>query len=170
MTTASKPTAPAPLEPAALESVVTAAVKLDRQIKADEKRLKELKGQLITEATLHTKEHTATDGGGVSWTATANDGSIARVTFPADSLKDKIDPTTKDGLKLVARFTKGATNTARKLKKYFLRQIVLKPREDFRALVEQDFAPAVAASLIAACEKDTETKVSFETAKTPEGK
>ena len=159
-----------PLEPAVLESIVTSSIKLDSQIKADEKRLKELKGQLITEATLHKKEHTPTDGGGVSWTAKANDGSIARVTFPADSLKDKIDPTTQDGLKLVARFTKGASNAARKLKRYFTRQIILKPREDFRALVEQDFPPAIAEKLIAACEKDTDTKVSFETAKTPEAK
>jgi len=153
-----------------LESVVTCAIKLDRKIKEDERTLKFLKGQLITEASLHPTEHTATEGGGVSWTATANDGSIARVTFPADSLKDKIDPTTKDGAKLIARFTVNCTNAARRLKKYFRREIVYKPLEDFRARVETDFIPSTAASLIKACEKDTEPKVSFETAKTPEAK
>ena len=145
-----QPVSPTPLEPAVLESVVAAAIKLDRQIKDDTARLKALKGQLITEATLHPAAHTPTDGGGVSWIARANDGSLARVTFPADALKDKIDPDSKDGAKIVARFAKGAATAvavARRIRRYFERRIVLLPREDFRALVEQDFPPAVAAKL-----------------------
>jgi len=160
-------TKPSPLEPAVLESIIAEAIALDRQIKDDTKRLKSLKSQLIVEASFHADAHVPTDGGGSSWVVKANTGEIVRVTFPGHSLKDKIDPTTKEGSKLIARFVDGATNAARKLKRYFRRDIIYRPLDDFRARVEQDFPPKKAESLISACEKDSDPTVSFETASKP---
>lgn len=73
-----------------LRSTVTEAVALDREISEKTARLKELKADLVTEASGRTEEHTATDGGGSSWTAEGNDGCVVRVTFPAPKLKATI--------------------------------------------------------------------------------
>ena len=54
-------------------------------------RLKELKAELVAEARSRESELASTDGGGRRWTAEGSDGCIARVTFPAPTLKAKID-------------------------------------------------------------------------------
>jgi len=146
-----------PLEPAVIASIVDAAIKLDREIKDNTKRLNELKGQLITESTLHPEQHLATDGGGVSWIAKSSNGDLARVTFPADKLKDRIDPGTDAGAKLLAMVGRG-------WQRFFRREVVFKPLEDFRARVESAFDTKFAARLIKACESDSKPAVSFETA------
>jgi len=148
-----------------LQDLLDDAVKAKRKASTSAEELKRISGLLIGVASERPWEHRATDGGGVSWELKASDGSLVRVTFPADGLKDKIDPTTKEGQKLIARFVDGAGNAARKLKKYFTRRVVYSPLEDFRARVENDFPPKKAESLIASCEKDSAPTVGFELVK-----
>jgi hypothetical protein len=146
-----------PLEPAVLEALVASAVALDRKVKEDTKRLNKLKGQLILEASLHPADQIATDGGGTSWTAKANNGELARVTFPADKLRDRIDPATPVGAKVLGL-------VGRTWQRFFRREIVFKPLDDFRDRVETAYPPKAAARLIKACETDSKPSVSFETA------
>ena len=72
-----------------LKSLVTEAVSLDREINEKSDRLKELKAELVAEARSRESELASTDGGGRRWTAEGSDGCIARVTFPAPTLKAK---------------------------------------------------------------------------------
>lgn len=151
---------PVPLEPAVLESVVDAAIKLDRQIKDDTRRLKHLKAQLMLEASLRPADHTATENGGTSWTFRGTNGDLARVTFPAPQLRSSFDPENKTHAKILAKFGDVVA-------RFFGKRVVYKPLDDFRARVETEFPPARAAKLIAACETESDPKVSFETAQTP---
>lgn len=140
-----------------IATIVAEAVALDRELKDKTKRLKELKAYLVTEALSRPlAEHVATDGGGTSWIATGNDGCIARVTFPGPQLKSSIDPATKSGYKLLAKFGDA-------VRKLFDKHVVYKPVDDFRALVEQEFTPRQAEKLIAECESERAPSVSFET-------
>ena len=50
-----------------------------------------MRGELVEAAREQEDELTPTDGGGLRWTAEGNDGCIARVNFPAPSLKSKIE-------------------------------------------------------------------------------
>ena len=74
-----------------LKNLVTEAVSLDREINEKANQLKELKAQLVAEARGREGELARTDGGGTRWTAEGSDGSIARVNFPAPTLKSKVD-------------------------------------------------------------------------------
>jgi hypothetical protein len=74
-----------------LQNLVTEAVSLDREISEQAERLKEIKAQLVEAAREREDELTPTDGGGFRWTAEGKDGCIARVNFPAPSLKSKIE-------------------------------------------------------------------------------
>jgi hypothetical protein len=140
-----------------LENLVTEAVSLDREIREQQARLKQLKGDLIGEACRQRLENlTPTDGDGWSWTCEGRDGCIARVTMPGRALKAAIDPATKAGEKLLARFGDA-------VKKLFTKHVVYKPVSEFRALVEQDWPPAQATKLIEACESERPPAVSFET-------
>jgi hypothetical protein len=141
------------------------ALKLDQRIKRDQADLKKLKGLLIAEAAERPGEQLATEGGGTRLDVPLPGGELVRVTFPADALKDKIDPASKEGAKILERFVNGSKHAARTLRRYFSRQVVYRPLDDFRERVEQDFPPKVAESLIARCEKDSDPSVSFETAK-----
>lgn len=149
------------MKPSELQNIVTEAVALDRRIQELTRSLKALKGALIEEACRPEREaeRTATDGGGWSWTAPGADGCIARVTAPAPKLRAAFDPTVTKTAKLLARF-----GSLKRITKFFSKETVFRPREDFRALVEQDFAPATAAKLIAACESESTPRVEFETA------
>jgi hypothetical protein len=152
-----------PLEPAVLESLVDAAVKLDRQIKDDTRRLRDLKAQLMVEASLHPADHGTTEGGGSSWTFTGRSGNIVRVIFPAPQLRSSFDPENKTHAKILAKF-------GDLLGKLFGKRVVYKPLDDFRARVEMELPPARAAKLIAACETESDPKVTFETAESLEAK
>jgi len=74
-----------------LKNLVTEAVSLDREINEKSERLKKLKVELVAEARSRESELASTDGGGRRWTAEGSDGCIARVIFPAPTLKAKID-------------------------------------------------------------------------------
>jgi len=81
--------------------MVTAAVRLDRQIAESTERLKAMKKDLVHEAETRDEECTATEGGGRAWTANGTDGCVARVNFPAPSLKSSVDGEKPAGAKLL---------------------------------------------------------------------
>ena len=70
---------------------MTEAVSLDHEINEKTDRLKELKAKLVSEAKNRESELAPTDGGGTRWIAEDSDGCVARVIFPAPTLKAKID-------------------------------------------------------------------------------
>jgi hypothetical protein len=74
-----------------LQSLVTEAVSLDREINERTDRLKELKAELIAEARSREGELASTDSDARRWTAEGSEGCIVRVNFPAAALKAKID-------------------------------------------------------------------------------
>jgi hypothetical protein len=80
-----------PMTDKILKNLVTEAVSLDREINEKANQLKELKAQLVAEARGREGELARTDGGGTRWTAEGSDGSIARVNFPAPTLKSKVE-------------------------------------------------------------------------------
>jgi hypothetical protein len=138
--------------------LVMEAVTLDREINEMQARLKALKGELIEHACqLPDAERAATDGGG--WTAIlrGNDGCVASVIAPAPKLRNSLDPEVKAHAKILDKF-----GDARK--RVFDKRTVFVLIKDFRAAVEQEFPPAVAAKLIEACETQSEPRVAFETA------
>lgn len=73
-----------------LSLLIAEAVGLDRRIRQDETRLKEIKEALKAEAATRQEEHAPTTGGGWSWTAEAADGCICRVTQEGAKLKSSI--------------------------------------------------------------------------------
>lgn len=140
---------------AKLKSMVTEAVRLDRQIREMDDELKELKVQLVAEATGREEEHVETDGGGRSWTSSGTDGCVARVTFPAPTLKSKVDGEGKaiDKIKAAA---------GKLFDKLFRPSVTYRPVDNFRAeaatLLGKD-----AGKLIRLCQSESSPKVSFET-------
>jgi hypothetical protein len=140
-----------------LKNLVTEAVSLDREINEKTERLKELKSKLVETARIHDHEHLPTDGGGLRWTVEGNDGCVARVNFPAPTLKAKIDG---EG-KTIEKFKKLAGNLFSRL---FIPTISFKPVADFRAEATALLAKAEANKLIKLCQSDTTPRVNFETA------
>ena len=97
-----------------------------------------------------------TDGGSLRWTAEGNGGCIARVNFPAPSLKSKIEGEGKaiEKIKQLA----GAVFC-----RLFIPTIRFKPVEDFRDEAKTLLAKAEANKLIKLCQTDSAPRVSFET-------
>jgi hypothetical protein len=98
-----------------------------------------------------------TDGGGLRWTAEGNDGCIARVNFPAPSLKSKIDG---EG-KLIEKIKQLAGAVFSRL---FIPTITFKPVENFRDAARALLAKTEANKLIKLCQSESAPRVSFETA------
>lgn len=138
-----------------LAALVTEAVELDRLITEKKEELKELKSQLVVEATSRKEEHVQTEGEGSSWTATGTDGCICRVTFPAPSLKSKVDGEGKPFEKI-----KAAAGTL--FARLFLPSVVYKPVQNFRSEAESLLGKK-AKKLIKLVESESTPKVSFET-------
>lgn len=138
-----------------LKQIVTEAVQLDREISDSTDRLKSLKAILVQEAESRPEEHSNTDGGGSSWVARADDGSIARVTFPAPSLKAKIDGDGKtiEKVKAVA---------GRLFDRLFRPAVTYRPVENFRPEAEQLLGKD-ATKLIRLVQTESSPKVAFET-------
>src|SRR4030095_11784268 len=132
-----------------LKTLVTEAVTLDREINEKAERLKVIKAKLV--------ELLPAEGGGTRWTAEGHDGCVARVNFPAPSLKAKIDG---EG-KAIEKIKKLAGAVFSKL---FVPTISFKPVADFRAEATALLARAEANKLIKLCQSDTTPRVSFETA------
>ena len=139
-----------------LRNLVTEAVSLDREINEKAERLKELKAALTAEAQTRKTELAATDGGGTRWTAEGSDGCIARVNFPAPSLKGKIDAEGKT-------ITKIKQLTGRVFSRLFIPTLTYKPVEDFRIEAAALLPKAEATELIKLCQSASTPRVSFET-------
>ena len=139
-----------------LRNLVTEAVSLDREINEKTDRLKELKATLAAEAQTRKTEMTRTEGGGTRWTAEGSDGCIARVNFPAPTLKAKIDG---EG-KAVPKIKQLAGSVFRRL---FVTTLSYKPVEGFRTEVAALLPKADANKLIKLCQSASAPRVSFET-------
>lgn len=139
-----------------LQSLVTQAVQLDREIARAEDELKTLKQLIIAEAESRPDEHARTDGGGWSWSQMGHDGCIARVTKSGPKLKSSIDPESKAGSSLMALVGKWKSQL-------FTPAIKYNPCDNFRATVESIFDRADARRIIKSCETAGTTSVSFET-------
>ena len=138
-----------------LQSLITRAVALDRDIQRQFDELKDIKQQLITVAGMREEEHTETEGGGRSWQASGDDGCIARVHFPAPSLKSKIDGEGKG----IAKIKEVA---GRFFDSLFRPAITYRPVEQFRNIAEINLGKD-AKKLVKLCESESSPRVSFET-------
>ena len=99
-------------------------------------------------------EHTPTEGGGQRWTVEGTDGCIARVNFPAPTMKSKIEGKASEKIKALA----GGAFT-----KLFVPAITFKPVEDFREEARVLLAKGDANKLIKLCQTASAPRVSFET-------
>jgi hypothetical protein len=79
------------MSPQKIKTIVSEAIALDRQIVEMNRDLAALKSVLVAEAKSRNDNHSPTDGGGRSWTAEDHEGNIARVTFPAPTLKSSVN-------------------------------------------------------------------------------
>lgn len=140
---------------AKLRILVSNAVALDREIEEKEAELKAIKATLIAEAESRPEEHTETDGGGKSWTAEGSDGCVCRVSFPADSLKDKIAGEGKTIEKVKEQAGKFFNKLFQPVVSYTL-------VPNFRDEVKLLFGGS-ANKLIKLCQKESSPRVSFET-------
>lgn len=140
-----------------IQTLVTQAVLLDRELTEKGEQLKALKAELVEAARKNPKQFTTTDGGGCRWSATGDDGCIARVNFPAPSLKAKIDGEGKtiEKIKEVA---------GRLFTRLFVPAVSYKPIPDFRDEVIAQLPKAEANKLIKLCQTESAPRVSFETA------
>jgi hypothetical protein len=139
-----------------LQNLVTEAVSLDREISEQTERLKEIKALLVEAARDSEDELVPSERGGLRWTAEGNDGCIARVNFPAPSLKSKIDGEGKaiEKIKQLA----GAV-----FSRLFIPTITFKPVENFRDEARALLAKTEANKLIKLCQSESAPRVSFET-------
>ena len=135
---------------------MTETVSLDREINEKTDRLKELKAELIAEARSRESELASTNGGGRRWTAEGSDGCIARVTFPALTLKAQIDQEGRviEKIKSLA----GAAFTS-----LFVPTTSYRPIQKFREEVVALLPKADANRLINLCQSASAPRVSFET-------
>ena len=139
-----------------LQNLVTEAVSLDRKISEQTERLKEPKTQNIEAVREREHEHTPTDGGGQRWTVEGTDGCIARVNFPAPTMKSKIEG---EG-KAIEKIKQLAGSAFSKL---FVPAITFKPIEDFRVEARALLTKGDANKLIKLCQTESAPRVSFET-------
>ena len=140
-----------------LQYLVTEAVSLDREISEQTERLKALKAQLVEVAREHEDEFTPTDGGGLRWTAEGKDGCIARINFPAPSLKSKIEGEGK-GIEKIKQVAGAIFN------RLFIPTISFKPVENFRDEAKALLPKGELTKLIKLCQTESAPRVSFETA------
>lgn len=140
-----------------LQNLVTEAVSLDREIADQTERLKELKAQLVEAAREREDELMPTEGGGLRWSAEGNDGCIARVNFPAPTLKSKIEGEGK-AIEKIKQLAGAVFN------RLFIPTISFKPVENFRDEAKTLLAKTDATKLIKLCQTESAPRVSFETA------
>jgi len=141
---------------AKLQSLVTEAVCLDREIHEKTERLKALKEQLALEAETRADEATPTDGGGVSLAFEGADGCVARVTTAGATLKSSIKGEGRDIEKVKAA-------ADRHFARLFTPLITYKPIENFREEAASLLGARDGAKLIKLCTNPGKTTVSFET-------
>lgn len=142
-----------------IKRLVNEAVLLHRDIAIRSERLKTLKADLVREARRHEYEFTPTDGGGARWTATGNNGCIARINFPAPALVSHIE---SEG----ETFDAVVQLAGESLDRLFESAHYLRPIADFRGEVFDALPTAKADKLIELCQTTCSPRVSFETAPT----
>lgn len=141
---------------AKLKSLVDKAVALDLEIREKAEELKELKAAMVVEAQGRDEEQTPTDGGGRAWTYQGTAGAIARVTFPAPTLKSSI----RQGSKTLVKAMEMAGGVFAKL---FLQEPAYVPVAEFRVEAAALLDKPTARKLIALVSTDSPPRVSFET-------
>lgn len=138
-----------------LRQLVRDAVVLDREIAEKTEQLKQMKADLVAEAGSRPESHVPTDGGGASWTAEGADGCVARVTFPAPSLKSRVDGEGKCIEKVRAA-------CGRLFDQLFRPAVVYRPVEGFRDQA-RSLLGGGAGKVIRLLESKSSPSVSFET-------
>lgn len=138
-----------------LRGLIATAVALDREVAEKTELLKVLKQELIAEAESRTEEHIPVDGKGTKWTSQGNDGCLCRVTWPGARLKASIDPTSKQGEKLLH-----LVGTSKL--QLFTPKMLMEPVEKFRDLAREIFG-GKAEKIIGLCESASAPRVEFET-------
>jgi hypothetical protein len=138
---------------AKLKVLVSEAVVLDRKIRELMNELKEVKDRLIAEAESRPEEHTETDGGGSAWAIAGQAGDLARVSFPAPTLKSSIPG---EG-KTIEKIRQVCGNSFIKL---FLQVPAYKPMPEFRKAAAEE---GLGRKLLSLVETETKPRVSFET-------
>jgi hypothetical protein len=139
-----------------IAGLVSQAVKLDREIAEKSEHLKRLKGQLLAAARGGLQPTTPTEGGGWSLTFEGADGCVARVTQPADKLKNSIDAEKPAGARLMML-------VGRLKEELFTPSLKYVPVENFRTRVASLFPPATASRILQAATGESSPTVSFET-------
>ena len=148
-----------PMTEIQLRRLVNEAVLLHRDIAIRTDRLKTLKADLVREARQHEHEFTPTDKGGTRWTATGNNGCIARVNFPALALVSHIDSESET-------FNEILGLTGESLDRLFASVYYLRPVPEFRDEAIAALPKDEASKLIELCQTTCSPRVSFETAPT----
>jgi hypothetical protein len=139
-----------------IQSLVTEAVLIDRQIAVLKDQLAVKKSILVELAKSRPAEQAETANGGASWTAEGRDGLVARVTFPADKL-GSIDA---DDSKLMEKVRKVAGLHFRSL---FHDCLTYKPIKEFRGHAVDLLGAAAGRKLIGLCSSESSPRVNFET-------
>lgn len=139
-----------------LKQLVGEALCLDREIEALKEQLAEKKKLLVAEARSREDEHEPGDGEGTRWTAEDGEGNVARVSFPAPSLKAKIDG---EG-KAIEKVREAA---GRHFERLFRPVLGYAPCDEFRTEAADLLGGAAAKKLIKLCTSESAARVSFET-------
>lgn len=140
-----------------LQTLVSEAVALHREITIKNEQLKALKAGLVREARLRPLELELTNRGGKRWTAEGTDGCIARVNFPACSLLADIDG--EDDMVQQLRTIAGVH-----FRKLFATVKSYQLVENFRVEAAALLPAPKATALTKLCESESQPRVSFETA------
>ena len=148
------------MKPEKIQLLVANAIFLDRQIVELEAEFKLVKSLLIQVAESQPENHTETEGGGRAWIAEDVVGNIARVNFPAPSLKSKVDGTGKTIEKIREVAGKWFADLFDQAPAY-------KPKPEFRSFAEKFLDKATARKLIKLCSTESAPRVSFETKEAP---
>lgn len=138
----------------AIKRLVDAALREKLAIAGHEKKFKAIKAKLAVLGVQYKDEWEPTTGGGNSWLAQGTD-LIARVTYPADKLKDAIDASSK-------AFIAIRTAAGDAFKHLFEAANFFKPVAKFREKAVEILGSEKGGKLIKLCESDNEPKVSFE--------
>jgi hypothetical protein len=141
-----------------LKKLITQAVALDREINQKTELLKSFKMLLIKAAQRQKKQLQRTENGGLRWSAEGEDGTLARVNFPAPSLTAKIDAEDECFSEIKALAGKAFRHLFKPSKCY---KLIAGFRSDAGGLLN----PTAAKKLIALCENESKPRVSFETAR-----
>ena len=138
----------------AIRRLVDAALREKLAVAEHEKKFKAIKAKLAALGVGWRDEWEPTPGGGSSWIAQGT-GFIARITYPADKLKEAIDASSKAFIPI----RKMAGDAFKHL---FEAANFYKPVAKFREKAVEILGREKGGKLIKLCESDNEPKVSFE--------